>query len=161
MPLNLSRGSWQHICVSWSQKAGSWQAYQGGKLRGEGHSLAAGHHIRAGGVLVLGQEQVEEYRRLLAEYRILGLLLQRDVPFFPLQDSVGGGFDSSQALVGELSQVGLWDRVLQPSQVASLARCARVHQGSLVSWSEGGVEVHGGAAKEAGEPCTKHNRSSQ
>uniref|UniRef100_H3D1R1 Neuronal pentraxin receptor a n=1 Tax=Tetraodon nigroviridis TaxID=99883 RepID=H3D1R1_TETNG len=131
LPLNLSRGSWQHICVSWSQKGGIWQAFQGGKLRGEGHSLAAGHHIRPGGVLVLGQEQ----------------------------DSLGGGFDSSQALVGELSQVGLWDRVLPPSQVASLARCGRVHQGSVVSWTESKVEIHGGAAKEAGEPCTKHNRS--
>lgn len=58
LPLNLSRGSWQHICVSWSQKGGAWQAYQGGKLRGEGHALAAGHHIRPGGVFVLGQEQV-------------------------------------------------------------------------------------------------------
>lgn len=58
MPLNLSRGSWQHICVSWSQKGGAWQAYQGGKLRGEGHALAAGHHIRPGGVFILGQEQV-------------------------------------------------------------------------------------------------------
>ena len=47
-----------------------------------------------------------------------------------LQDSLGGGFDSSQALVGELSQVGLWDRVLSSSQVASLARCSRVTQGS-------------------------------
>lgn len=81
--------------------------------------------------------------------------------FLVPQDSLGGGFDSSQALVGELSQVGLWDRVLPPSQVASLARCSRVHQGSVASWAESVVEVHGGAAKEAGEPCTKHSRSSQ
>uniref|UniRef100_A0A7N8Y2W0 Chromobox homolog 6b n=1 Tax=Mastacembelus armatus TaxID=205130 RepID=A0A7N8Y2W0_9TELE len=133
LPLNLSRGSWQHICVSWSQKGGAWQAYQGGKLRGEGHALAAGHHIRPGGVLVLGQEQ----------------------------DSLGGGFDSSQALVGELSQVGLWDRVLSSNQVASLARCGRVIQGSVAPWTENGVEVYGGATKDPGEPCSKHSRSSQ
>lgn len=89
------------------------------------------------------------------------LLLQCDLPLVPSKDSVGGGFDSSQALVGELSQVGLWDRVLPPSQVASLARCGRVLQGSVASWTENRVEVHGGAAKEAGEPCTKHSRSSQ
>lgn len=94
-------------------------------------------------------------------FRGMSLLLRCDLPFLPLQDSLGGGFDSSQALVGELSQVGLWDRVLPPSQVASLARCGRVHQGSVVSWTETKVEIHGGAAKEAGEPCTKHNRSSQ
>uniref|UniRef100_A0A672FUB9 Neuronal pentraxin receptor a n=1 Tax=Salarias fasciatus TaxID=181472 RepID=A0A672FUB9_SALFA len=133
LPLNLSRGSWQHICVSWTQKGGAWQAYQGGKLRGEGHGLAARHHIRPGGVLILGQEQ----------------------------DSLGGGFDSSQALVGELSQVGVWDRVLTSSQVASLARCGRVTQGNVAPWTEGGVEVHGGATKDPGEPCSKHGRSSQ
>ncbi|KAM9843432.1 neuronal pentraxin receptor a [Aulostomus maculatus] len=133
LPLNLSRGSWQHICVSWNQKGGSWQAYQGGKLRGEGHGLAASHHIRPGGVLVLGQEQ----------------------------DSLGGGFDSSQALVGELSQVGLWDRVLSSTQVASLARCGRVIQGSVATWTENGIEVYGGATKDPGEPCSKHSRSSQ
>ncbi|XP_068193325.1 neuronal pentraxin receptor a [Antennarius striatus] len=133
LPLNLSRGSWQHICVSWTQKEGAWQAYQGGKLRGEGLRLAPGHHIRPGGVLVLGQEQ----------------------------DSLVGGFDSTQALVGEISQVGLWDRVLSSSQVASLARCGRVSQGSVTIWNENGVEAYGGATKDPGEPCSKHSRSSQ
>ncbi|KAM4535768.1 neuronal pentraxin receptor a [Fundulus diaphanus] len=133
LPLNLSRGSWQHICVSWTQKGGAWQAYQGGKLRGEGHGLAPGHHIRPGGELVLGQEQ----------------------------DSLGGGFDSTQALVGELSQVGLWDRVLSSTQVASLARCSRVTQGIVVPWNENGVEVYGGATKDPGEPCSKHSKSPQ
>ncbi|KAM9779867.1 neuronal pentraxin receptor a [Neosynchiropus ocellatus] len=131
LPLQLSRGSWQHVCVSWSQTAGAWQAYQGGKLRGEGRGLAAGHQVRPGGVLILGQEQ----------------------------DSVGGGFDSTQALVGELSQVGLWDRVLTSTQVASLARCGRVTQGSVAPWTDGGVEVHGGATADPGEPCSKHSRS--
>uniref|UniRef100_A0A1A8CMR7 Pentraxin (PTX) domain-containing protein n=1 Tax=Nothobranchius kadleci TaxID=1051664 RepID=A0A1A8CMR7_NOTKA len=133
LPLNLTRGSWQHICVSWSQKGGAWQAYQGGKLRGEGTGLAAGHHIRPGGVLVLGQEQ----------------------------DSLGGGFDSTQALVGELSQLGLWDRVLMPVQITSLARCGTVAQGIVVPWIESGVEVYGGATKDPGEPCSKHKKSSQ
>ncbi|XP_056144585.1 neuronal pentraxin-2 [Lampris incognitus] len=133
LPLNLSRGSWQHLCVTWSQKGGVWQAYQGGKLRGEGHGLAPGHLLRPGGVLILGQEQ----------------------------DSLGGGFDSSQALVGELSQVGLWDRVLTPAQVASLARCGKVTPGAVAPWMQKGVGVYGGATKEPGEPCSKHSVSSQ
>uniref|UniRef100_A0A3P8WPL7 Neuronal pentraxin-2-like n=1 Tax=Cynoglossus semilaevis TaxID=244447 RepID=A0A3P8WPL7_CYNSE len=130
LPLNLSRGSWQHICVSWNHKGGAWQAYQGGKLRGEGHALATGHHVRPGGVLVLGQEQ----------------------------DSLGGGFDSSQAMVGELSQVGLWDRVLSSNQVASLSRCSKITQGSVFTWTENGVGVFGGATKEPGEPCISIHR---
>lgn len=81
--------------------------------------------------------------------------------FFFLQDSLGGGFDSSQALVGELSQVGLWDRVLTSNQVASLARCGKITQGSVIPWAENGVDVYGGATKDPGEPCSKHSRSSQ
>uniref|UniRef100_A0A3B4GT39 Neuronal pentraxin-2-like n=1 Tax=Pundamilia nyererei TaxID=303518 RepID=A0A3B4GT39_9CICH len=133
LPLNLSRGSWQHICVSWTQKGGVWQAYQGGRLKGEGHGLAAGHHIRPDGVLILGQEQ----------------------------DSLGGGFDSSQALVGELSQVGLWDRVLTSNQVASLARCGKITQGSVIPWAENGVDVYGGATKDPGDITTNKGRSKQ
>lgn len=79
----------------------------------------------------------------------------------PLQDSLGGGFDSTQAFVGELSQVGLWDRVLSAAQVASLARCSRVTQGVVVLWSENKVQVYGGATKDPGEPCSKHSKSSQ
>lgn len=84
-----------------------------------------------------------------------------DYPLLSLQDSVGGGFDSSQALVGELSQVGLWNRVLSANQVTSLSRCGRVTQGSVAPWTERGVEVFGGATKDPGEPCSKHHRSSQ
>lgn len=96
--------------------------------------------------------------------KFLFLVTLRCPPNLPptdLQDSLGGGFDSSQALVGELSQVGLWDRVLTLSQVASLARCGRVSPGGVSTWSERGVEVHGGATKDPGEPCSKHSRSSQ
>lgn len=57
--------------------------------------------------------------------------------------------------------MGLWDRVLSSSQVASLARCGRVQRGSAASWAENEIEVHGGATKDPGEPCAKHSRSSK
>lgn len=87
MPLNLSRGSWQHVCVSWSQKGGVWQAYQGGKLRGEGHALATGHHIRPGGVLILGQEQVNEQARIQKNQKVLtGRILKNKQKMVCLSD---------------------------------------------------------------------------
>ncbi|XP_038836269.1 neuronal pentraxin receptor-like [Salvelinus namaycush] len=128
LPLNLSRGSWHHICVSWSQRGGAWQAYQGGKLRGEGQGLAAWHHIRPGGVLILGQEQ----------------------------DTLGGRFDSSQAMVGELSQWNVWEQVLTPSEVSSLAHCSQHSpqpKGNVAPWTNREVEVFGGATKVPMEPC--------
>ncbi|KAJ8254380.1 hypothetical protein COCON_G00209920 [Conger conger] len=125
LPLSLPQGSWQHVCVSWTLRDGAWRAYQGGRLRGEGEGLSAWHPIRAGGVLVLGQEQ----------------------------DSVGGRFDASQALVGELAQFNLWDRLLTPSEVSGLADCSEVTLGNVVPWTDQNIQVFGGATKEPLEPC--------
>ncbi|KAJ0050955.1 hypothetical protein NL108_010853, partial [Boleophthalmus pectinirostris] len=57
LPLDLPRGQWQHVCVSWTLRDGVWKAYQGGRLKGRGEGLAAWHPIKPGGVLILGQEQ--------------------------------------------------------------------------------------------------------
>ena len=75
-----------------------------------------------------------------------------------LQDTLGGGFDWSQALVGELSQVNLWERVLMPSEVARLVPCGRVEQGNVAPWRDRDLELYGGATKAPGEPCAKHTR---
>ncbi|KAJ8345736.1 hypothetical protein SKAU_G00299290 [Synaphobranchus kaupii] len=125
LPLSLPLGSWQHVCVSWTLRDGAWQAYQGGRLKGEGEGLAAWHPIRPGGVLVLGQEQ----------------------------GTAGGRFDASQALVGELSQFNLWDRVLTPAEVSNLADCSEVALGNVASWTDKNIDVFGGATKEPLESC--------
>ncbi|KAJ7992111.1 hypothetical protein DPEC_G00275160 [Dallia pectoralis] len=129
LPLNVSRGSWHHICVTWSQRGGVWQAFQGGRRTGQGQGLAAWHNVRPGGVLVLGQEQ----------------------------DTLGGRFDSAQALVGEMSQWNLWERVLTSKEVSSLASCSRhipKPLGAVATWADRNVEVFGGASKVPGGPCT-------
>ncbi|XP_036396784.1 neuronal pentraxin receptor b [Megalops cyprinoides] len=133
LPLSLPPNSWQHVCVSWSLRDGVWQAYQGGKLKGEGEGLAAWHPIRPGGVLVLGQEQ----------------------------DTLGGRFDASQALVGELSQFSLWDRVLTPAEIAGLADCSETPPGNVVPWTNRDIEVFGGATKEPLETCSQRVTTQQ
>ncbi|XP_072320139.1 neuronal pentraxin receptor b [Eucyclogobius newberryi] len=125
LPLDLPRGQWQHVCVSWTLRDGVWKAYQGGRLKGRGEGLAAWHPIKPGGVLILGQEQ----------------------------DTVGGRFEASQALVGELSQFNLWDRVLKPAEVSALADCSSSALGNIAPWTDLDVDVYGGATKESTEPC--------
>uniref|UniRef100_A0A8C6WLX2 Neuronal pentraxin receptor b n=1 Tax=Neogobius melanostomus TaxID=47308 RepID=A0A8C6WLX2_9GOBI len=125
LPLDLLQGQWQHVCVSWTLRDGVWKAYQAGRLKGRGEGLAAWHPIKPGGVLILGQEQ----------------------------DTVGGRFDASQALVGELSQFNLWDRVLKPAEVSALADCSSSALGNIAPWTDLDVDVYGGATKESTEPC--------
>ncbi|XP_071386120.1 neuronal pentraxin receptor b [Centroberyx affinis] len=131
LPLSLPQDEWQHICVSWTLRDGVWKAYQGGKMKGRGEGLAAWHPIKPGGVLILGQEQ----------------------------DTLGGRFDASQALVGELSQFNLWDRVLKPAEVAALADCSSTVLGNIAPWTDHDVDVYGGATKESLDPCHAAQRS--
>lgn len=69
------------------------------------------------------------------------------------KDTLGGRFDASQALVGELSQFNLWDRVLKPAEVAAVAECSSPALGNIAPWTDLDVDVYGGATKESLDPC--------
>ncbi|CAL9698863.1 unnamed protein product [Knipowitschia caucasica] len=126
LPIEVRDGKWHHICVSWTTRDGQWDAYQDGEKLGTGDNLAAWHPIKPGGVIILGQEQ----------------------------DVVGGRFDAGQAFVGELSQVNIWDRVLKPTEVQSMANCSTYLPGNIISWLANNVEVFGrGAFKRPVEGC--------
>ncbi|KAJ3607618.1 hypothetical protein NHX12_024669 [Muraenolepis orangiensis] len=126
LPLSVRDGRWHHVCVAWTTRDGQWEAYQDGEGVGSGDDLAAWHPIKPGGVIILGQEQ----------------------------DVVGGRFDAGQAFVGELSQVNLWDRVLRPQEIQSMANCTTYIPGNVISWLASNVEVFGrGAFKRPLELC--------
>ncbi|XP_014826456.1 neuronal pentraxin-2-like isoform X2 [Poecilia latipinna] len=126
LPLEVRDGKWHHICICWTTRDGQWDAYQDGNKLGAGDNLAAWHPIKPGGVIILGQEQ----------------------------DVVGGRFDAGQAFVGELSQVNIWDRVLKPAEIRSMANCSAYLAGNVVAWLPGSVEVFGrGASKRPLEVC--------
>ncbi|XP_051571112.1 neuronal pentraxin-2-like isoform X2 [Myxocyprinus asiaticus] len=125
LPLSVSDGRWHHICITWTTRDGSWEAYQDGERLGTGENLAPWHPIKPGGVIILGQEQ----------------------------DIVGGRFDATQAFVGELSHFNMWDRVLRPIDISAMANCSTYMPGNVVPWVDANVEVFGGATKEALEIC--------
>ncbi|KAL3051200.1 hypothetical protein OYC64_001467 [Pagothenia borchgrevinki] len=126
LPLEVRDGKWHHICIAWTTRDGQWDAYQDGEKLGSGDNLAAWHPIKPGGVIILGQEQ----------------------------DVVGGRFDAGQAFVGELSQVNIWDRVLKPVEIQSMANCSSYIPGNVISWLASNVEVFGrGAFKRPMETC--------
>ncbi|XP_051994431.1 uncharacterized protein LOC127652361 [Xyrauchen texanus] len=126
LPLNLTVGRWQHMCVSWNRRSGEWHAYLGGKLKSEGSDLATRHSIRPGGTLILGQEQSS-----------MGVL----------------HFEASRVLVGELSQFNMWDRPLSHSELSALAHCSPGMLGNVVSWTSREIEVFGGVTKQPADHC--------
>ncbi|XP_051572208.1 uncharacterized protein LOC127451501 [Myxocyprinus asiaticus] len=130
LPLNLTVGRWQHMCVSWNRWSGAWHAYLRGKQKSEGNDLATRHTIRPGGTLILGQEQ----------------------------SSMGGlYFEASRVLVGELSQFNMWDRPLSHSEISALAHCSPGMLGNVVPWTSREVEVFGEVTKQPADHCDHHN----
>ncbi|XP_043924020.1 neuronal pentraxin-1 isoform X2 [Protopterus annectens] len=130
LPFVISDGKWHHICVTWTTRDGVWEAYQDGLLRGNGENLAPYHPIKPHGVLILGQEQ----------------------------DTLGGGFDATQAFVGELAHFNIWDKVLTPGEVYNLATCStKAIAGNVISWSESNIEIFGSPTKWEFEACRQIN----
>ncbi|XP_054564839.1 neuronal pentraxin-1 [Eptesicus fuscus] len=130
LPFVINDGKWHHICVTWTTRDGVWEAYQDGTQGGSGENLAPYHPIKPQGVLVLGQEQ----------------------------DTLGGGFDATQAFVGELAHFNIWDRKLTPGEVYNLATCSpKALSGNVIAWAESHIEIYGGATKWTFEACRQVN----
>ncbi|XP_078274211.1 neuronal pentraxin-2-like [Rhinoraja longicauda] len=132
LPLTINDGKWHHICITWTTRDGMWEAYEDGQLRGTGENLAPWHPIKAGGVLILGQEQ----------------------------DAVGGRFDATQAFVGELSHFNIWDRILTSDVIRSIANCSANLAGNIIPWIDNNVDAFGGANKLPLETCQERLVSS-
>nr|XP_055076656.1 neuronal pentraxin-1 [Misgurnus anguillicaudatus] len=125
LPLSLTDSKWHHLCVTWSTRDGTWEAYQDGVKRGSGENLSPWHSIKPGGVFILGQEQ----------------------------DTLGGRFDATQSFVGEMSDLQLWSRVLTSTEIFNQASCSSHLTGDVITWSEPIVELHGGVMKYPFDPC--------
>ena len=119
-------GRWHHICVTWRNSDGVWQFYKDGTLHNETRRLRKGYTIKGGGSLVLGQDQ----------------------------DSVGGGFHSSQSFQGSLTNVNVWSFVLPASLIKSMSRsCLSGPVGNVYKWSHFIYGVKGKAAVVIPSPC--------
>ncbi|XP_056124585.1 sushi, von Willebrand factor type A, EGF and pentraxin domain-containing protein 1 isoform X2 [Rhinichthys klamathensis goyatoka] len=111
----VNDGLWHHIGVSWRSKDGDWRVYIDGSPSDGGKGLSVGTTIPGGGALVLGQDQ----------------------------DQRGDGFNPVESFVGTVSQLNIWNYVLTPQQITSLASsCPRdLQKGNVFAWPDflGGV----------------------
>uniref|UniRef100_A0A8C3QYS8 Sushi, von Willebrand factor type A, EGF and pentraxin domain-containing protein 1 n=1 Tax=Cyanoderma ruficeps TaxID=181631 RepID=A0A8C3QYS8_9PASS len=110
---SVNDGHWHHIAVTWTCTDGAWKVYIDGKLSDGGTGLSIGSKIPGilgGGALVLGQEQ----------------------------DQKGEGFNPAESFVGSISQLNIWDHVLSPQQVKSLATSCpeELQKGNVLAWPD-------------------------
>ncbi|XP_040203103.1 uncharacterized protein LOC120933776 [Rana temporaria] len=104
--------NWRHICVTWDSNTGVVQLWVNGKPYPRRVSMK-GSSIAAETSIVLGQEQ----------------------------DSFGGKFDEKQSLVGEISDVHMWDYVLTPEDIKKVISGG--HNGNVINWLSQYCEIKG------------------
>ena len=118
---NLYDDTWQHLCLTWENTQGVAKLYKDGQFTEQVTNIASKNYaLKAGGFLVLGQEQ----------------------------DSIGGGFDRNQTLHGRLASVNMWDKVLSESDIAAQYTNCSVPHGSVINWSVFKNVTHGNVAVE-------------
>lgn len=108
-------GFWHLMCASWENKAGSWNIYKDGVSQTSGSGLKTGYVIKTNGILTIGQDQ----------------------------DSHGGDFDATQGFIGELTDLNMWNRVLNATEILNLSKSCHGGEGNVKKWSDFKVGIRG------------------
>lgn len=106
--------AWHSVCVSWTGIRGKWTISVDGQEVRRGISLYSSGYIRGGGIFIIGQEQ-EEF---------------------------GSSFKSDEAFCGSITQLHMWDQVLDAREIQSMEKeCSLIPSGLLFRWSISGLEM--------------------
>ncbi|XP_007440889.2 pentraxin-4 [Python bivittatus] len=119
-------GRWHHVCIVWSSLQGRFWFYLDRRLASLGSNFQKGYQIPPRGSLLLGQEQ----------------------------DTVGGGFESSESFVGLLAGFAVWGRALLPGEVSSVALGKGLPQGTVLTLAD--VSVLSGSVQKVDCRCLEH-----
>ena len=107
--ISAADGQWHHVAVTWDSSSGAWFSYfDGREAARSSEPFQQGKVIRGGGVLLLAQEQ----------------------------DEIGGGFNTEECFIGDLSQLNVWSYVLSADQIYNLALDCNNFQGDLLVWAD-------------------------
>ena len=122
----MSVGEWHHVCITWKSSDGSVEAYKDGVSQFNKTGIIAGQRISPAGIWVIGQDQ----------------------------DSYGGTFQEKDAFQGSLTDVNVWNRVLDAKEISTLARekCGLGMQGNYKAYKD--IVLHGGVGKFKPSGCS-------
>ncbi|KAL7859892.1 hypothetical protein SRHO_G00150390 [Serrasalmus rhombeus] len=124
LPHTFHSHSWAHYCVTWASHTGGAELWVNG-IVGTEQYLRAGYTIMAGGVLILGKDQD-------------GYL----------------GISDSDAFVGHMTDVNVWDYVLSADDIQEQMSCEdNVGKGNVLSWGITRMSLYGGVLLENEHKC--------
>ncbi|KAG7277206.1 hypothetical protein CRUP_018860 [Coryphaenoides rupestris] len=120
-------GSWHSLCVSWSQNGGRWAMFADGLQVGMGDGLHSNNAIGADGVFLIGQDQ----------------------------DTSGALFKEDESFSGNITQLHIWERVLNGSEISTMEKqCSPIPKGLMFRWAEVMLEMDPTLTRMWGEnPC--------
>ena len=107
--LRANDGQWHHVAVTWESAGGTWHAYKDGiKIKSSSLPFQQGEIITGNGVLILGQEQ----------------------------DDLGGGFNTEENFIGDVSQMNVFDYVLSENDIYNLVYSCDYVKGNVAAWAD-------------------------
>lgn len=125
LPHDLRTDSWAHYCVTWASHNGGAELWVNG-IVGEEQYLQAGYKVMPGGIFILGKDQD-------------GYL----------------GISDSDAFVGRMTDVNMWDYVLTQDDIQEQMRCeSNAGKGNVLSWGITHMSFYGGVQLETEHKCS-------
>ena len=102
--------AWNHFCWSYDSHTGENRIYANGKFHGKEtfgvKKKLKGNNEVFGNSFVLGQEP----------------------------DSLKGNFDEYQAFRGDLSELNMWNYILEDNEIEMIGKCRKRGRGNVISW---------------------------
>ncbi|XP_050953309.1 carbonic anhydrase 6 isoform X1 [Labeo rohita] len=124
LPFQLQSHDWTNYCFTWASHNGGVELWVNG-LVGEERYIKAGYTIPAGGKIILGKDQD-------------GFL----------------GISASDAFVGHMTDVNLWDYVLTAAEIKEQMLCDNGKvKGNVLSWGITQLSLYGGVQLQAEQVC--------
>ncbi|KAI5095662.1 carbonic anhydrase 6 isoform X2, partial [Silurus meridionalis] len=119
--------NWAHYCLTWSSHTGGSALWINGAVGPEQY-LRSGYSISSGGDLILGKDQD-------------GIL----------------GISDSDAFVGDMTDLNIWDYVLSPKEIQEEVNCDKNSgklKGNVLNWGVTRMSLYGGVQLETESRCS-------
>ena len=114
--------AWNHFCWTYSNTTGISSLYHNGKRIGRFSLLDEYGHTGPG---IYGSKNVHDAALIIGQE----------------PDSMRGDYIESQAFPGDISELNIWDKILEEEEISSMANCTYLHRGNIVMWDKTKLDV--------------------